>query len=110
MFMPDTLTILRELKQLLQTHFHDDIQDVVLFGSQAAGSARKDSDYDVLIILNKDNYDWKYREHICHLIYELEIEYDILIDMHIISTYELAHTLRGAQPIFINAIRQGIYA
>jgi predicted nucleotidyltransferase len=108
--MPDKLTLLRELKGLLQDHFHDDINDVILFGSRATGSAREDSDYDVLIILNKDNYDWKYRDQICHLIYDLEIEYDMLIDMHIISTYELAHTLRGAQPLFINALKQGIHA
>lgn len=108
--MPDTLTLLHELKQMLRAHFHDDIQDVVLFGSQATGFAREDSDYDVLIILNKDNYDWKYRDRICHIIYDLEIEYDILIDMHIISTYELTHTLRGAQPIFMKAINQGIHA
>jgi predicted nucleotidyltransferase len=56
--MPDKLTILRELKHLLQEHFHDDIQDVILVGSQAAGTSREDSDYDVLIIVNRD-YDWR---------------------------------------------------
>ncbi len=108
--MPDKLFVLRKIKQVLQAHFRDDVQDVILFGSQVAGSARDDSDYDVLIVLNKDNYDWKYRDRICHVIYDLEIEYDILIDMHIISRYELLHTLRGTQPVFMNAIEQGIYA
>ena len=108
--IPDKRIILRKLKNLLQKHFHDAIKDVILFGSQAAGAAREDSDYDVLIVLNKDNYDWKYRNHICHVIYDMELEYDIFIDMHIISRYELFYTLRGAQPIFVNAVNKGIYA
>lgn len=108
--MLDKIFLLKELKHVLQDHFQDDIKNVVLFGSQATGNAREDSDYDVLIILNRDNYDWKYRNRICHVIYDLEIEHDVLIDMHIISTYELAHTLRGAQPIFTNAINMGIHA
>ncbi len=107
--MPDKLTILQELKHLLQEHFHDDINDVILFGSQAKGTALEDSDYDVLIVLNRD-YDWKYRNHICHVIYDMELEYDIFIDMHIISRHELFYTLRGAQPIFVNAVNKGIYA
>ena len=108
--MPDTLTLLRELKQLLQKHFRDDINDVILFGSRANGTAREDSDYDVLIILNKDNYDWKYRDKMIEVVYDMELEYDILFDTHVISTYELEHSLRGAQPIFRNALEKGVYA
>jgi predicted nucleotidyltransferase len=52
--MPDKLTILRELKDLLQERFHGDIQEVILFGSQATGTAREDSDYDILIVVNRD--------------------------------------------------------
>lgn len=108
--MSDKLLIIRELKRLLQEHFHADIQDVILFGSQSNGTAHEDSDYDVLIVLNRDNYDWKYRDQVIDTAYDLELEYDILFDTYVISTYELEHSLRGAQPIFINAINKGVYA
>ncbi len=107
--IPDKRIILRKLKNLLQKHFHDAIKDVILFGSQAAGAAREDSDYDVLIVLNCD-YDWKLRDKITDIVYDMELEYDLLFDKYLISTDELQHSLRGAQPIFINAIHNGVYA
>ena len=109
MIMLDKLTILRELKRLLQEHFHDDIKDVILFGSQAAGTAHEDSDYDVLIVLNRA-YDWKFRDKVSEVIYDLELKYDILFDTHLISIDELENSLRGAQPIFRNALKRGVYA
>ena len=75
--MPDTLTLLHELKHLLQKHFPQVIQDVILFGSQAQGTAHEDSDYDVLIVVNGD-YDWRMRDEITDIVYDLELQYDIL--------------------------------
>ena len=106
---PDKLTLLRRLKRLLQDHFHKTIKEVILFGSRAAGTAREDSDYDVLIVLNGE-YDWKLRDEIIDLVYDLELEYEVLFDKYLISTDELEHSLRGAQPIFKNAVKHGVYA
>ncbi len=90
-------------------HFGEDIRDVILFGSQATGEAHKDSDYDVLIILNKD-YDWKYQDNITSVLYNMELEYDIFIDTKVISTKELHNTIKGKHPLFVDAIHEGIYA
>jgi len=108
--MPETLTILRELKHLLQQHFPDTINNVILFGSRTKGTARDDSDYDVLIVLNKNDYDWKFRDQVTDVVYDMELDYDILVDKHLISVAELEHSLRGAQPIFKNALEHGVYA
>jgi uncharacterized protein len=108
--MADSTTILRELKHLLQQHFPSAIRDVILFGSRAGGTARDDSDYDVLIVLNTNDYDWKFRDEVTDVVYDLELEYDILVDKHLISLDELEHSLRGAQPIFRDAIEHGVYA
>lgn len=102
--------ILRALKQGLQQQFHDEIEDVVLFGSQVTGTAREDSDYDVLIVLNRDTYDWTYRDRVFDVVYNVSLMYDILIDMFLISTHELKHSLRGVQPVFTNALQHGMYA
>jgi len=100
--------ILSDLKEHLQQHLGDDIRDVVLFGSRAYGNAREDSDYDVLIILNRD-YTSSDEEQILDLCYEIDLKYDILIDAHLLSVAEL-NSPRGRQPIFTNAMKEGLYA
>jgi predicted nucleotidyltransferase len=107
--MKKNTSILKRLKELLVANFGDDIKDVILFGSRATGEAHKNSDYDVLIILNRD-YDWEYRRKITSVVYDMELEYDIFIDTKVISTNELYHTIKGKEPLYVDAIQEGIYA
>ena len=101
--------LLEKLKNFLTARFRKDIRDIILFGSRVTGTAHKDSDYDVLIILNRD-YDWRFRHNIISAIYELELEHDIFIDVKIISLRELHHTIKGKHPLYADAIREGIHA
>lgn len=105
--MPNDIHILRELKQLLKSQFHDDIRDVLLFGSRATGTARDDSDYDLLIVLN-GAYDWRYKRQIQYACYDIDLKYDILTDTHIISIDEIQHSLKGQEPLYVNALQKGI--
>jgi predicted nucleotidyltransferase len=107
--MKNKRTIIKELKAALVANFGEDIADVILFGSRVSGKAHKDSDYDVLIILNND-FDWKYRRKITPVIYDLELKYNIFIDKKIISKNELNHTVEGMHPLYQDAIRDGIHA
>ncbi len=100
--------ILETLKKYLQKNCGDSIKDVILFGSQARGNAKKYSDYDVLIVL-KNLYSGKDENEILDLCYDIDLKFNILIDAHLISEPEIA-SLRGKQPIFINALKSGIYA
>jgi predicted nucleotidyltransferase len=80
----------------------------VLFGSQANGKARKDSDYDILIILKK-KADWMIEREISDVCYEIDLKYNIITDTHVIGESELL-TLKGKQPIFVNALSYGLHA
>jgi predicted nucleotidyltransferase len=100
--------ILNDLSNLLRARFADNLKDVVLFGSQAKGTAHKDSDYDFLIVL-KEKVDWKTEREISDLCYEIDSKYDIITDIHILSEGELS-TLRGRQPIFVDALANGLHA
>lgn len=100
--------VLNDLSNLLKARFSDNLKDVVLFGSHALGEAHPDSDYDFLIIL-KNKADWKTEREISDMCYEIDLKYNIITDTHIIGESELL-TLRGKQPIFVNAISNGIHA
>jgi len=100
--------ILKDFSQLLRLRFSDDLKDLVLFGSQTTGKAKKDSDYDFLVIL-KQKVDWKTEREISDLSYEIELKYNIVTDTHILAESELS-SLRGKQPIFVNAIAKGLHA
>ncbi len=97
---------MQELKELLLQHFPDDIEKVILFGSQVTGQAREFSDYDVLLIL-KHTYDWKFKRKIFDTTYDIDLKYDILTDIKLISTSEL-QTIKGKLFFIQDALEHGV--
>ena len=106
--MKDKHIILTDLKNYLNSNYGNSVKDVILFGSQARGDSDENSDYDVIIVLD-GNYSGKDENDILDLCYDINLKYNILLDVHILSTKEL-NSNRGKQPIFINAFKSGIYA
>ena len=104
----DKAVILRDLRDNLRKQYQDSVKNVILFGSQAKEIANENSDFDILILLDKD-YSGKDENNILDICYEIDLKYNIIIDAHLLSLKELK-TIRGKQPIFINAINSGIYA
>ncbi len=106
--MENNSEIINDLKSHLIRNYGSDIKDVILFGSRAKGVSKEYSDYDILIVLNND-YSGKDENKILDLCYDIDLKYNILLDIHLLSNSELS-SIRGKQPIFINAIQSGIYA
>ena len=105
---PEKEIIIKDLKTRLSNHLKDNLIDVILFGSQLTGKNSNDSDYDILIVIkNKSN--WKIERLISDICYEIELEYGIMTDSHLLTENEL-NLPRGKQPIFYNAINQGYHA
>jgi len=104
----DNKIILSELKNHLTTNYSNSVKEVILFGSQATGDSQKFSDYDVLIVLDND-YSGRDENSILDLCYDIDLKFDILLDVHIISVKEL-NSIRGRQPVFQKAIKSGIFA
>jgi len=101
--------IITELKKALVAHFGDDVRDVILFGSQASGTSSDDSDYDVLILVAND-YDWKYQNLVFDKAFDVGLKCGVLFDLNLLSVNELENSLRGKEPIFLNAMQKGIHA
>jgi predicted nucleotidyltransferase len=64
------------------------IVGLYLFGSRANNTFNQDSDYDIAIILN-EKIDWKVKDNIREVIYDIMLENDIVIDSHIYSKKEI---------------------
>jgi len=103
------IKILKELKQKLVQNFGNNIVNVILFGSQSTGLTHKNSDYDIIVVLKNEYYDWHYKDNIRNVFYDYSIDYEMFFDILIITEYEINNTLRGVQPIFTNALNKGIY-
>ena len=106
--MINNTKILIDLKSYLIKNYGNSVKDVILFGSQARGNSEEYSDYDILIVLEKD-YSGKDENQILDLCYDIDLKYNILLDVHLLSSKEMK-SIRGKQPVFINAIKSGIYA
>jgi len=102
------MIILKDLKKHLAHYFKNELINVILFGSQLKNKTHPYSDYDVLIIL-KSSYNWKIKNKIIDLCYDIDLKYNIIIDPLIIAQEEM-NSIRGKQPIFVNALQHGIKA
>lgn len=108
MVLTDKTVIIKVLQKNLREYYGDSVKHVILFGSHAKGTCSEYSDYDILVLLDKD-YSGKDENEILDICYETGLEYNIIIDVHILSSAEL-QTIRGKQPIFLKALETGIYA
>ena len=104
----DNQKLLTEIKQSLLQEFPGIIDRVILFGSQAKGTATENSDHDILVVVNTD-YDRKLKDKVLDLLYDFDLKYDILIDVKVISQAELK-TIKGYQPFILEAFEHGIVA
>jgi predicted nucleotidyltransferase len=59
------------------------IERAALFGSKARGDWSKDSDIDILLIVA--DADWKFHKAIIEMGSDVSLEYDVLLDVHIMN-------------------------
>lgn len=66
----------------LYRQYPDRVQDVVLFGSKARGEVHPDSDIDILILV--DNDDWRFSHAISRLAARISLNYDVLLGPRVV--------------------------
>jgi len=98
--------ILYKIKSRLASAEENCIDKIILFGSQANGSADDDSDFDILILLNR-KIDWQEENKILNLCNEIDLELDILTDIKFFVSADL-ETIKGKQPFIQNALKFGL--
>ncbi len=77
-----------------------------LYGSRARGDGDTDSDIDVMIELNDRNF--KIERDIFDIIYNVNLEFDILIMPLFISRKLIVEGPMSQSPVYKAALREGI--
>ena len=109
----DRQDLLRQIKQRLQEAYGRRFRGLVLYGSEARGEARPDSDYDFLVLLEGPVKFGPELRHIIKVLYPLQLDLvgtseapeDRLLDVRPvdIDTYE-----RSEDDLYLNAQKEGI--
>ncbi len=97
--------LLDKIKDRIKEKYHP--VNIVLYGSRARGDAKTDSDWDLLILINK-NLTEKEKLKIQHTLYEVELEADEIINAIIHSENEWNNPLMQVSPFYENVKKEGI--
>lgn len=102
---PQLNLVLGTLRQGLDRALGHQLAQVVLYGSQARGEARPDSDVDVLVVV-KGNVDYpELMACTSEIVASVSLQYDVVVSRAFASQtqYEDAQN-----PFFVNVRREGI--
>ena len=80
--------------------------EVILFGSRARGDAREDSDWDVLILLDKDKIMPKDIDDYAYPLWELGLDYNESVNAILYTKKDWEHDI--ASPLVENVKSDGI--
>jgi len=98
-----------EIVQRISKALHRAAPDatIILYGSEARGDARPDSDIDVLILLDGDKMNWTYNEDVVSPLYEIEWETGVSINPMIVLKKQWENRPHKT-PFYVNVVNEGI--
>lgn len=79
----------------------------ILYGSEARGDAREDSDIDVLILLDGDKRDLKHEDDLAGALYDIELNTGVLVSPMIMLRKQWENR-PFKTPFYVNVKNEGI--
>jgi predicted nucleotidyltransferase len=84
----------------LRSQHDGSILTIAFFGSKARGDGEPDSDIDVLVVTERD--DWRLWWDLVTVAAEVSLEYDVLLDPHVIGRERWAKMAQEHDPLWQN--------
>lgn len=103
--MIENTQILKEIKQAVLDV--DSEAEVVLFGSRARGDFHDESDWDVLILVDKEETDFIFKRKIRSALFDLELKYGEAIT-GIIHNRFLWRNKLDVSPLYLEVQKDGL--
>jgi predicted nucleotidyltransferase len=85
----------------------DNTAEVILYGSRARGDNKRDSDWDVMILLNRKNVDKKVEQIFRHHLLDIELEIGVPISVFVYSKSDWEGKY-SITPLFKSIKKEGI--
>ncbi len=98
-------TILAELRRRLTAIYGARLRKLVLYGSQARGDARGDSDIDVMVVLAGEVQPFRETLRTENEVAAVCLDNDVVISMFFVGEADFA---AAGEPLLINANREGV--
>lgn len=96
---------LLELKKRICEKFPD--AEIILYGSKARGDFDKESDIDVLVLL-ENIVNWDLKEEIFSIAFELELKFDVIFGVTVYQKQFWYSSLGRAMPLHWNVDKEGV--
>ncbi|MBN2464093.1 nucleotidyltransferase domain-containing protein [candidate division WOR-3 bacterium] len=102
---PSESAAVNRLKEVLTRDFG--LVKLVLYGSKARGDSHRESDIDVLVVL-QDEFDWRTKHAIYDVCFDINLAYDVLLQPIIYSLARYNDPLTRATPLYQNVMEEGV--
>lgn len=97
---------LKRFKEILTERFRQEIVSVHLFGSKARGDVHQESDIDIMVVTQHD--DWRLKEQIGKVATQILLDYGIYLSVKVLGRSLRERLVKVDSPFIRNVLREGI--
>jgi predicted nucleotidyltransferase len=100
--------ILKKVDNKIIEMFGDKLEKVILYGSYARNENTSESDIDVMVLVNEDEYKIReYEDKITDIMVDLSLEYGVVVSVYAQNAQEYEKQAK-ILPFLMNVQREGI--
>lgn len=100
--------VLKKVDNKMTEIFKDKLRDVILYGSYARNENTSESDIDVMVLVNEDEYKIReYEDTITDIMVDLSLEYGVVVSIYTQNVQEYEKQAK-VLPFLINVKKEGI--